>query len=68
MTVGLQQPYYSTVEGQGPVELCVSILSGDIADNTFVVNYYTIDGLAEGILCTHIQFCCCACKLCFICL
>ena len=49
VTVGLQQSYYSTVEGQGPVEVCLSLLSGDIpTGSSFAINYITVDGLAEG--------------------
>ena len=49
VTVGLQQSYYPTVEGQGSVEVCLEVLSGDITGNSFVINYSTTDGLAKGI-------------------
>ena len=48
MTVGLQQSYYMTVEGEGPVEICLGLLSGDITGSTFIIDYNTINGLAEG--------------------
>ena len=48
MHIGLEQLYYSTVEGQGSVEVCIAVLSGDITGNTFIISYTTIDGLAEG--------------------
>lgn len=47
--IGLQQSYYSTVEGQGPVNICITVLSGDINENIFTINYSTSNGLAEGI-------------------
>lgn len=49
VTIGLQQSYYSTVEGQSPVDVCVSVLSGDITGSNFVVSYSTSDGVAEGM-------------------
>ena len=49
VTIGLQQSYYSTVEGQGPVNICITVLSGDINENIFTINYSTSNGLAEGI-------------------
>ena len=36
------------MEGQGPVEICISALSGDFDGNTFSVSYTTISGQAEG--------------------
>ena len=48
VTIGLQQSYYLTVEGQGPVEVCIVVLSGDITGNSFIVSYSTASGLAEG--------------------
>lgn len=48
VTIGLRQSYYSTMEGQGPVEVCISALSGDFDGNTFSVSYTTISGQAEG--------------------
>ena len=49
VTIGLQQSFYSTVEGQGPVEICVATLSGDLSGNNFTINYSTANGQAEGI-------------------
>ena len=48
VTIGLRQSYYSTVEGQGPVEICISTFSGDFDGNSFTINYSTISGQAEG--------------------
>ncbi|CAI8052979.1 Extracellular matrix protein 3, partial [Geodia barretti] len=50
VTVGLQQSYYMTVEGEGPVEICLGLLSGDITGSTFIIDYNTINGLAEAPL------------------
>lgn len=36
------------MEGQSPVDVCVSVLSGDISGSSFVVSYSTSDGVAEG--------------------
>ena len=47
--IGLEQLYYSTVEGQGSVEVCIVVLSGDITGSSFMISYTTIDGLAEGM-------------------
>ena len=44
----IQQSYYSAVEGQGPVDICVVVLSGDITGNSFTISYSTSDGQAEG--------------------
>ena len=49
VTIGLQQSYYSTFEGQGPVEICIALLSGDITGSAFTISYTTINGLAEGV-------------------
>ena len=46
--IGLQQLYYSVVEGQGSVEVCIAVLSGNITGSSFIFSYTTIDGLAEG--------------------
>lgn len=51
--IGLQQSYYSTVEGQGPVDICITVLSGDLNENSFTINYSTTNGLAEGIKFTY---------------
>ena len=51
MTIGLQQSFYSTVEGQGPVEICVGTLSGYLSGNNFTIEYSTANGQAQGI--TH---------------
>lgn len=48
VTIGLQQSFYSTVEGQGPVDVCMEVLSGDITGSSFTISYSTSDGLAEG--------------------
>ena len=48
VTIGLQQSFYSTVEGQGPVDVCIEVLSGDITGNSFTISYSTSNGLAEG--------------------
>lgn len=47
--IGLEQLYYSTVEGQGSVDVCISVLSGNITGSSFMISYTTIDGLAEGM-------------------
>ena len=57
MTIGLQQSYYSTVEGQGPVEVCIYTLSGDFVGDSFTVDYTTMDGQAKGIM-NIIELCC----------
>ena len=49
MNIGLQQLYYSAVEGQGSVEVCIAVLTGDVTDSSYTISYTTIDGLAEGI-------------------
>ena len=48
VTIGLQQSYYSTVEGQGPVDVCIMVLSGDITGMSYMISYSTTGGLAEG--------------------
>ena len=48
VTVGLQQTYYMTLEGRGPVEICLTLLSGDVTGSSFTINYNTLNGLAEG--------------------
>ena len=48
VTVGLQQSYFSAVEGQGSVS--IAVLCGDITGSSFNINYFTSDGLAEGII------------------
>ena len=52
--IGLRQSYYSTAEGQGPVEVCVEVLAGDISGNSYIISYSTRGGLAEGKLCNCI--------------
>ena len=49
VTIGLQQMYYSAVEGVGSVDVCIAVLSGNITGSSFMISYTTIDGLAEGI-------------------
>lgn len=49
VTIGLQQSYYSTVEGQGPVDVCVSVLAGDVTGSNFAISFSTSDGVAEGV-------------------
>ena len=49
VTIGLRQSYYSTVEGEGPVEICISTVSGDFEGSSFSVSYSTTSGQAEGI-------------------
>ncbi|CAI8052157.1 hypothetical protein GBAR_LOCUS28549, partial [Geodia barretti] len=48
LTIGLQQSYYSTVEGSGPVEICLVVLSGDITGNSFSISYSTSNGQAQA--------------------
>ena len=48
VTIGLQQSYYSTMEDQGPVEICIMVLSGEITGMSYIINYTTTAGLAEG--------------------
>ena len=55
VTIGLQQSYYSSIEGNGPVEICIATLSGDFNGNNFTINYSIIDGQAEGIIITIID-------------
>ena len=52
VTIGLRQSYYSTVEGEGPVEICISTVSGDFEGSSFSVSYSTTSGQAEGIFIT----------------
>ena len=49
VSIGLQQVYYSAVEGQGSAEVCIAVLNGNITRSSFTVSYTTIDGLAEGM-------------------
>ena len=53
VVIGLRQSYYSTAEGQGPVEVCVEVLAGDISGNSYIISYSTRGGLAEGKLCNY---------------
>ncbi|CAI8052161.1 Adhesion G-protein coupled receptor V1, partial [Geodia barretti] len=48
VTIGLRQSYYSTVEGEGPVEICISTVSGDFEGSSFSVSYSTTSGQAEA--------------------
>ena len=48
MTIGLKQSYYSINEGDGPVDVCISYLSGVFNGDTFTVDYSTTSGTAEG--------------------
>jgi hypothetical protein len=48
VNIGLQQLYYSAVEGQGSVEVCIAVLTGDVTDSSYTISYTTIDGLAEA--------------------
>ena len=49
VTIGLQQLYYSAVEGQGPVEVCITVLAGDVTGSSYTISYTTVDDLAEGM-------------------
>ena len=53
VTIGLRQSYYSNVEGQGPVEICIAALSGDFNGTNYTIDYTTVDGLARGKYLTH---------------
>ena len=53
VTIGLRQSYYSNVEGQGPVEICIAALSGDFTGTNYTIDYTTVDGLARGKYLTH---------------
>ena len=53
VNIGLQQLYYSAVEGQESVEVCLAVLTGDISGSSFTITYTTIDGLAEGMYEIH---------------
>lgn len=45
------------MEGQGPVEICVEVLAGDITGNSYIISYSTTSGLAEGII-YNCKICC----------
>ena len=49
LTIGFQQGYYSTREGNDLLRMCVEVVSGDIAGRSVSLNYTTIDGSAEGM-------------------
>ena len=47
--VGFEFPMYSTTEGQGPVEVCVSILnSADVTTQFFTVQLFSQNNSATG--------------------
>ena len=54
--IGLQHTYYSTIEGQGSVELCTVVISGDISGDIADIGYFTTSGLAEGDLCDTVVY------------
>lgn len=54
VTIGLQQSYYFTMEDQGPVEICIMVLSGDITGKSYIISYSTIAVLAEGNVLVHV--------------
>ena len=49
LTIGLQQGYYSTLESNDLLQVCVEVTSGAIAGRNISLNYTTIDGSAEGM-------------------
>ena len=36
------------MEGQGPVDVCIVVLSGDIDGSSYTISYSTMDAQAEG--------------------
>ena len=54
--VGLQRTYYSAIEGQGSVELCTVVISGNISGGDVELSYFTTSGLAEGDLCDIVVY------------
>lgn len=59
LAIGLQQGYYSTEEGDGFVQVCVEVESGDISGRSISIDYTTADGSAQGIhhSCCVLQVC-----------
>ena len=48
VTIGLKQSFYSTMEGGGQMDICISALSGDFSGSNYTINYTTTDAQAEG--------------------
>lgn len=49
MVIGLKHTFYSVTEGQGSVDICTAVISGDISGGNVEIGYSTTSGLAEGV-------------------
>ena len=54
VTIGLQQGYYSILEGSKLVQVCVQVVSGEIAGRSISIEYTTLNGSADGIILVHV--------------
>ena len=54
LDIGLQHTFFSTTEGQGSVELCTVVISGNISGSSIEIEYTTVDGLARGAMLSYI--------------
>ena len=50
VVIGLQHTFYSVTEGQGLLDICTAVLSGDITGGNVEIDYSTTSGLAEGAM------------------
>ena len=48
VTLGLQRSYYSGGEDSGSLQVCVEVVSGEVAGRVISLSYSTIDGIATG--------------------
>ena len=48
LDIGLQRTFYPITEGQGSVEICTVVISGDISGSSIEIEYTTVNGIAKG--------------------
>ena len=56
VTIGFEQTSYLTMEDQGTVEVCASVVSGNLSDEVTVV-FSTQDENADGKVCEAGVYC-----------
>ena len=49
VTVGLESGYYSVIENDGVVQVCLGVISGVLNGRTVSLDYLTINGSAKGL-------------------